>query len=269
MVRHFAPLAWICAVFVGPFLVFDLLLCRSILAAETYDQDGIVFLVLPQLVYLQAPLATSAITVYLGRVMFLQRATPRTIMSELWRVSGTLVLVHGIFRFAILGTGLALAGGSSSEPEAYLGFLSLITMLVTIVRGLRPFVNEFILLERCTLRSHGNPQAATISHRNRSLHANNSGTIAWRSLISVPAAILLWHSINSGGWYAMSQTVGHQIANQFVLAIWMSVCLWFVAVVFAIVRFLNYLDIRIRNEGWDVQLLVLAATELPEPHVRI
>ncbi|MDA1179926.1 MAG: hypothetical protein O2931_14140, partial [Planctomycetota bacterium] len=257
MVRHLAALTWICLIFVGPFLAFDLYLCHTVIAAESLGEGGTVFLILPQLVFLQAPLATSAVTLYMGRVMFLQQTNPRTIVSELWRVSGTLILIHGISRLALVGTGVALAGCLSSAPDAYFGFLSIMTFFVAIVRGLRPFVNELVLLERCTLRSRANSENSTVSHRNRSLHASNSGTIAWRSFISIPAAILLLHIVNSSGSYVMSQMVGRQIANPYILAIWMSLCFWFVAVIFSIVRFLNYLDIRIRNEGWDVQLLVL------------
>ena len=33
---------------------------------------------------------------------------------------------------------------------------------------------------------------------------------------------------------------------------------WIVAVYFAVVRFLSYLDGRIRNEGWEVELLLRA-----------
>ena len=33
---------------------------------------------------------------------------------------------------------------------------------------------------------------------------------------------------------------------------------WIVAVYFSVVRFLSYLDGRIRNEGWEVELLLRA-----------
>jgi hypothetical protein len=34
--------------------------------------------------------------------------------------------------------------------------------------------------------------------------------------------------------------------------------LWLVAGYFTVVRFLNYLDLRIRHEGWEVELLMRA-----------
>jgi hypothetical protein len=38
----------------------------------------------------------------------------------------------------------------------------------------------------------------------------------------------------------------------------MQLAFWIVAVYFAVVRFLSYLDGRIRNEGWEVELLLRA-----------
>ena len=38
----------------------------------------------------------------------------------------------------------------------------------------------------------------------------------------------------------------------------MQIAFWIVAVYFAVVRYLTYLDSRIRNEGWEVELLLRA-----------
>ena len=35
--------------------------------------------------------------------------------------------------------------------------------------------------------------------------------------------------------------------------------LWLVAGYFAVVRFLSYLDLRIRREGWEIELIMRAA----------
>ena len=35
-------------------------------------------------------------------------------------------------------------------------------------------------------------------------------------------------------------------------------CLWLVVAFLAVVRFLSYLDLRIRHEGWEVELLMRA-----------
>ena len=36
-------------------------------------------------------------------------------------------------------------------------------------------------------------------------------------------------------------------------------CMWVVSGYFSVVRFLSYLDLRIRREGWEVELVVRAA----------
>jgi hypothetical protein len=44
----------------------------------------------------------------------------------------------------------------------------------------------------------------------------------------------------------------------FQLQIVWPLCLWLVAAYFSVVRFLSYLDLRIRHEGWEVELLMRA-----------
>ena len=43
--------------------------------------------------------------------------------------------------------------------------------------------------------------------------------------------------------------------------------MWLVAGYFSVVRFLSYLDLRIRREGWEVELIVLAAARQLEDAV--
>ena len=46
------------------------------------------------------------------------------------------------------------------------------------------------------------------------------------------------------------------------------VAIWLVVAYFAVVRFLAYLDLRIRSEGWEVELLMRAeldrSTRMPQ-----
>jgi len=43
--------------------------------------------------------------------------------------------------------------------------------------------------------------------------------------------------------------------------------MWLVAIYVAVVRFLSYLDTRIRNEGWEVELLLRAEASRFQPKV--
>jgi hypothetical protein len=38
-------------------------------------------------------------------------------------------------------------------------------------------------------------------------------------------------------------------------------CLWLVVAFLSVVRFLSYLDLRIRHEGWEVELLMRAEAQ--------
>ena len=43
-----------------------------------------------------------------------------------------------------------------------------------------------------------------------------------------------------------------------IVALWYPLVLWTVAGYFAVVRFLAYVDLRIRREGWEVELVMRA-----------
>ena len=46
--------------------------------------------------------------------------------------------------------------------------------------------------------------------------------------------------------------------NHFMVVIAIPTAMWLVATYIAVVRFLSYLDLRIRNEGWEVELRLRA-----------
>jgi hypothetical protein len=47
-------------------------------------------------------------------------------------------------------------------------------------------------------------------------------------------------------------------ADLSIVAVWYPLVLWTVAGFFAVVRFLAYVDLRIRREGWEVELMMRA-----------
>jgi hypothetical protein len=46
--------------------------------------------------------------------------------------------------------------------------------------------------------------------------------------------------------------------SRFKLELVYPACLWLVVMFLAVVRFLSYLDLRIKHEGWEVELLMKA-----------
>ena len=56
--------------------------------------------------------------------------------------------------------------------------------------------------------------------------------------------------------------VGEWRLDGFMFTHGLHVAMWLVAGFFTVVRFLGYLDLRIRREGWEVELVMRAESEL-------
>ena len=60
-------------------------------------------------------------------------------------------------------------------------------------------------------------------------------------------------------WTVISQLSGRWHSLETAYAWYLPIALWMVIGFFAVVRFLSYLDLRIRREGWEVELMLRAA----------
>lgn len=260
-VRHGAAILALSLVGFLPFLLLDGYIGWRTYAGDRFDDPLEVLWILPVLVYLQAPLATAPVTVFLGRVMFLQPVTWWALMQEPLARLGTLLLVHGICRTTAFSTALAWMAAGGDDPTDTFVLLSMIALVALILRGMRPFVNELILLERAPLRRSPPSRSESLSRRNSSFHANNSGIIAGRSVASALATLIVSYSLHTGILSLLGLVVDLSALHPFYFLLLTSATLWFVATLFVVVRFLNYLDIRIRNEGWDVQIAVMSAVQ--------
>lgn len=188
------------------------------------------------LVMIEAPLATAPLTLYLGQAMFLEQPRRLQIARQFAACLPQLILFQLILRTALI--------------------LPVLTWIVPYV--LWPYLNEVILLERNPLVARGR-QLSTMK-RNSLLHRGNGAVYLARGigagLLAMGLILALWTTqamaLNSllgleEGWTA--QVISLQCV------------LWIVAVYFTVARFLNYLDQRIRNEGWEVELYLRAQRE--------
>jgi len=118
-----------------------------------------------------------------------------------------------------------------------------------------PYLNEIILLERNFLSGS--------LRRIHNLHYPSLGLLFGRLLGAMLLGIMvlvpcIWFSLISlrnmfvdrWDWASLGYTLG--LVFELPLAIWMTVGL------FTVVRFLSYLDLRIRREGWEVELQLRA-----------
>ena len=196
------------------------------------DRSGFWFLSI-WLVMIEAPLATAPMTLYLGQSLFDERPKPREIVQGFFRCLPQLILLQGLLRFVLIAP----------------------IFPCFIPYGLWPYLNEVILLERNPLVSRGG-QLSTIK-RNSLLHRGNSGDFFARALGALCLAPLLITALWVTQNFLLRTIFGYQLGEtgQVVAA---QVVLWIVVAYFTVARFLSYLDQRIRNEGWEVELLLRA-----------
>lgn len=214
------------------------------------------------LVFLESPLLAAAVVAYLGPAVFGQQRSLREVLHALVQRGGALLMVHGLARGILPAWGLMLAVDrlEGPGPLAVLGWLVLVPW-VALVRTFRPYVNEVLLLEQMSLGPG----------RSQRLHSPAAGTLLLEgmvlaavgvclSLSVVLAGLLLWGVLFSDWPLARGADSDAWQGNWGGLKLHL-VCpagLWVVGLYLAVVRFLRYLDLRIRNEGWEIELQVRA-----------
>mgnify|MGYP007059416068 CR=1 FL=1 len=207
------------------------------------------------LVFIETPIATAAATLFLGDAMFLEPPTVRNVLKSLWSLSGKLFLTQGLLRGVIPAMGVALTLG----PDRWLAdvVLPMIAAYLVIMRAVRPFVNEIILLERNPLWSR-DKRTITIARRSGKLHNPNAGELFGRYLGIICMSVLLSTIILFGVWFGVGTLFSDWTWGPVMLHVVFPASLWTVAAYMAVVRYLSYLDLRTRREGWALELLMRA-----------
>lgn len=211
------------------------------------------------LVVAQTPAAGVMTTVYLGQAVFEQRPTWSSVYGEAKRQFARWFWALGVVRLAV--PAMVVVAIRWGQPAS--GFWDAavpigILLYIAIVRSSRPFLPEILMLEQCPLRSK-NEQVITARRRSKSLHGPMASDLSGRFMavsailgvlfLSVMYTILWARGIATGAWSFLDLVV---------LLIVYPLALWTVAGISVLVRLLNYLDTRIRLEGWEVELAVRA-----------
>ncbi len=244
---HLAPLSLALVAGAGPMVALNLWLLGSVLDDVEFQPDVLYgyFYLLTVLVLIETPLATSFVTLYLGQAAFQRRPKLRRILAD-WFISLPQLLLYQVFIRAILAWFVALL------------------LPIWVLGAVHPFLNEVILLERNPWRRRkprgGRPGAvATPSSLSRSIlppreRAAALGRWIMFGFLGVLLTAVIWVSIIYLRWmlFFVSTTQRETYGLYLQLAIWPSVGF------FAVARFLNYLDVRIREEGWELELAMRA-----------
>ena len=210
-------------------------------------------------VYLQAPLGTIFATAYLGDAVFLAeprfRDVVRATLKMLPQVAWCHLLVRGVLGGWVLLLVLERGGDANWFVEAFL--LPMLAVYSSFFRAFRPFINEIVLLERNPLTS-SNQRVMTVGRRSQMLHGAAGGEWFIRWVLACLLGVLL--VLATYGTFFFHVAAPRQDWSQGVLltCVLLPLAMWITACYLAVVRFLTYLDARIRQEGWEVKLRLLA-----------
>jgi hypothetical protein len=213
------------------------------------------------LIAIEAPWATAILTTFLGAAVFEEGINVRTAAKETYARLGQMVWCQGIIRGVLPAMAVVLFARMTEENDGHWFFdgflLSVIGIYSLALRAFRPFINEIVLLERNPLRAK-NAQSITAAKRSKYLHEPSGGDLVVRWMGASVVAVLMSAAFTLTLVALVGMLFGYWQWGWFLLLVGFPLVLWLVAGYMGVVRFLNYLDLRIRHEGWEVELRLRA-----------
>ena len=253
--EHTVPLVVALVVGALPWGLLNVLLLRTFID-ENAPLAYLMFLLI--LTVAQAQLGTVFITSFLGQAVFNERPTPRLVfrlsVQQVWR----LLWSQGLFRLVLPITLLTVLMDFRRDDAIFNMWMLLMVLLfiALIVRGFRTFIVEIIILEKPPTRPQPT-QGLSFSERNASLHQATAVDLLIASWLAAPLGAGMALSLHGLFFYRglVTNSWGYDNWSYFVL---IPCAFWLSAGFLAVVRFLNYIDTRIRQEGWDIELKLKA-----------
>jgi len=204
-------------------------------------------------VFLEAPLATVFTTMYVGLAVFEDNPSWREVIRGVLRswsqILVGLVVVRGPFLAWFL---LAISWEEPSYSFAEFCIL-IVTGVAGLVRGVRTFYPEVAVLEHNPWRSP-HPQVMTLGRRLSLLHSGLNVSLFPRWLVVALMSFILAGAIAHGFLFLSGIFLHNWRWGPLMAHVGIPAAMWIVATYVAVVRYLSYLDTRIRNEGWEVEL---------------
>lgn len=220
------------------------------------------------LVVVEAPLASAFATKYLGQAVFLEKPRLREVLIDVLRLFPRLLWCQVLLRGPALAIILALSIEPNSSFDGFLeGFLATCLLLYAVaVRSFWPFINEVVLLERNPLISR-QEKVLSVGKRSRMLHGPSYGDLLFRWLGAAVIGLMLFFSFYGMFIFMSGIFLNDWSQGPLLIQLCLPLSMWLVAGYFTVYRFLSYLDLRIRQEGWEVELRMRA--ESTRLHARL
>lgn len=262
VVDHIQPLSILLLINALPWILLNHWLLGHLLSPD-YAVEGAYYWVMTWLVVSQSQLGTFLITQYLGKAMFEGRPGIATMIKSGLKIPAYFLFSHLVLRctgFTIL-LAFLLLGDPYQEEALSLGcvFIFLTAIFGSMVRGLRPFVSEILLLERTPIRPK--PNTIHFSARSRSLHAFAANDLIAKAMVTAAIGMTLVFTIHCT-LVSTDQVMNIRANSETSFQPYYYVAsLWLVLGFMSVVRFLYYIDLRIRQEGWAVELRMRAEAQ--------
>ena len=210
-------------------------------------------------VFLQAQLASVFATAYLGEAVFEERPRLVDVIKKVFKMTPRLIWCQMLIRGVAPALLVLLAVERYGQFDFFLeGFsLAVLALYAAGMRAFRPFMNEIVLLERNPLTSRKR-RVMTVGRRSSMLHGPSSGDLFVRWCGSALIGVCLMLSIYGTFLFISGVFLHEWKQSAFMIQLCLPLAMWITAMYFAVVRFLTYLDIRIRQEGWEVELRLRA-----------
>ncbi len=218
------PLLPLLAAGVVPVMLLNHWLLVELLALDLEPESVTQYVLLMlRLVFWETPLVTAPATLYLGQAAFKERPALRAVAVDFAKSQRQLLLFQGLLR-----------------PWFAPWF----------------FLNEVILLDRNPIRAKNG--AMTTLRRARSLHRGEGAELLARGLTWTAAGGAMFFSFWFSFYFLRGTLLNEREFDRAMYTLYFPLALWLVIGYFAVVRFLSYLDLRIRREGWEVELAMRA-----------
>ncbi|MBC8872467.1 MAG: hypothetical protein H8E44_23795 [Planctomycetes bacterium] len=255
------PLMVTMAMGVIPLMVINHLLLDWMLLAADNELDYPFRFVynMTLLVFIEAPLASIFASSYLGQVVFLDRPRLRDVVVDVGKMFPRIVwcqlLVRGIAPAWLVLFSLDRYGEFNGWLEGFV--LVALALGAGIFRALRPFINEIVLLERNPLSSK-NKRVMTVGRRSSMLHGASGGDLFLRAIVAGLIGVLLVLSLYGTFMFPWGVMRNNWSQPMLMIRFGLPLAMWITTGYFTVFRFLSYLDVRIRQEGWEVELRLRA-----------
>jgi hypothetical protein len=254
----------------APWMIINALVLGWMPLAETaetlFDEETVLerqryVWLMAVLIFLETPLAGIFTTSYIGQAVFQRRPTWMQVWRDTLRMTPRLLLTLGVIRGPLIAVLLLLfIRNEPFMPGIEVGWILVIVGLAAFLRSVRPFLPEILLLERCPLFPR---HSDTIGVRRRSslLHGPISGDLMGRFILAGVMIVLLSISLFYGYTFIVRTLLNSDSWSLLVSMVLFPLALWTAGSFSVLLRFLSYLDSRIRLEGWEVELVLRAEAQ--------